>query len=304
MPVEGLPLVLENALIEVMDTSVISSWTLRGGDDFSQVTIRFKMAASSAKQAQVKYRKEPPSRTRRDMKRAQRNKDNTSMIPNMHYVDRNSPGDSYQNVNIADDTTVNLSTAGISLSPMQNTFPTLSPVAQVDGPLDSACGLQQGDQTPVETSTDSGDNIDLQQPAYTTDSGATNELHQPLPDPDNGATNYFKKEFVCSSCGIDIASGKRCLLCANVYMCERCFSEGFHQQVPNSLCKFVIGDFDVDNVPNEPHCMGCFKTFSGETSLFKCASCQRYLQCSKCQINCLHHYHRNYLQEIPFEDIT
>ena len=286
MPVEGLPLLLENVLMDIMDTSQVSSWTIKGGNEYGQVTIRFKMAPMcSVKQAEVKYRKEPPSRTRRDMRRAGTHKNSDDMKPDLHPVKNKSYEDNFLNSDIADDTTVNLCTAGISLSPINNdTVPCLSPVVQVDGPPDGASGSQLFGSQPSEPNNGSGARNNLVQHATSIDSGVTNMCHH---------------TFSCSKCGIDINQGKRCLLCANIFICEDCFNEGFHKQ-----CKFVIGDFDIDKVPNQLHCHGCFKPFADLKSIFKCASCKNYCQCPNCQVGCVHYYHREYLEETPIDDIT
>ena len=279
MPVEGLPLVLEDALMNMMDTGYVSSWNIKGGNEYGQVTIRFKMAPSSAKQTDVKYRKEPPSRTRRNMKRAAIYKDNNHMNSVAQPVDSKPIEDNFTYSDIADDTTVNLNTAGILLSPMHGS---LSPVVQVDGPLDGACGSQPCGSQPSEASTGRGVINDLEQKATSMGSGATNICHN---------------KFLCSNCGIDIDQGRRCLLCANIFICDSCYDEGFHK-------KCFIGSFDITKVPSDVHCLGCFKPLGDKKSIFKCASCKNYYQCPTCQVNCLHYYHRDHLEEMPLEDVT
>ena len=46
MPMEGLPLVLENVFMDMIDTGYVSSWTIKGGSEYGQVTVCFKMATS------------------------------------------------------------------------------------------------------------------------------------------------------------------------------------------------------------------------------------------------------------------
>ena len=70
MSLQGLPHMLQSLLANILDNHQVSSWNIRGGNVFSEVTIRFNMAAAS--DDIVKYRKVPPSRLTRDMQRAKR----------------------------------------------------------------------------------------------------------------------------------------------------------------------------------------------------------------------------------------
>ena len=45
MPVEGLPKVLETIMDSMISESEVSSWYIKGGPEFTQLTIRFDNAA-------------------------------------------------------------------------------------------------------------------------------------------------------------------------------------------------------------------------------------------------------------------
>ena len=68
MPVDGLPLTLENTLQDTLHQHMITTWTIQGGIKVSEVNIRFNMASISF--GDMKYRKEPPSRIRKYTRRA------------------------------------------------------------------------------------------------------------------------------------------------------------------------------------------------------------------------------------------
>ena len=306
MPVHGLPQVLENALNDIMDSNSVTSWIMKGGSGYSQVSIRFKMASDSdIQQGEIKYRKEPPSRARRDKIRAatkMSHGDSKNLSSDMQSNDFAHNCDDSHQINIADDTTVYLNTAGILESPMQtsSTLQTLSPVIQVDGPLDTLSG-----PIPYENKIPEHD-------------GATNVLdseencagiglHEPL------QKNEFNKDSVpstletknetysCSNCSGNINEGKRCTFCSNIFLCDDCFDSGFHKQ-----CRMFTTHFNATDMPRKPHCQGCFKLIEDikDRSFFKCAVCPRYFQCSICKINCVHCYHIKDLTEVSVTDIT
>ena len=67
---KGLPNILDNTLDTLLDKYIVTSWGVKGGNRFTEVTIRFNMA--SMPQGNIKYRREPPSRMARDKARANR----------------------------------------------------------------------------------------------------------------------------------------------------------------------------------------------------------------------------------------
>ena len=46
MPVDGLPLVLENIINSIIEENEVDSWIMRGFKGYSQLTLKFKMASS------------------------------------------------------------------------------------------------------------------------------------------------------------------------------------------------------------------------------------------------------------------
>ena len=79
MPLEGLPIVLEKTLDAHLSHFALQSWKTKGGQKFSQVTIRFVHENMAA--GEIQYRRTPPSRLARDNARArQRQLQNTREI--------------------------------------------------------------------------------------------------------------------------------------------------------------------------------------------------------------------------------
>ena len=68
MPINGIPVILENTLDSLLQHNTLTSWTIKGGPKFSQVFMRFTGAEMAT--ADVQYRRTAPSRRRRDRQRA------------------------------------------------------------------------------------------------------------------------------------------------------------------------------------------------------------------------------------------
>ena len=205
-------------------------------------------------------------------------------------------------VNIADDTTVNLTTAGILDSPMQATVQSLSPVIQVDGPLDMRRPIPY---QPEPTVMDGEATNVLKSMIDIVDDAPHGEVQRDMLRMDiTPITHEIASErtrYTCSNCSVHMTEGKRCTFCSNIFICNDCFDTGFHKQ-----CRMFAAPFNATNMPREPHCLGCFKLLEDikDRSFFKCTACPRYFQCSTCKINCVHCYHTNHLTEVSLDDIT
>jgi hypothetical protein len=70
MPLSGLPKLLEMFMEQTLNEHQVSSWNIRGGNIYTEITIRIGM--STVTKDTVKYRKVPPSRINRDKQRATR----------------------------------------------------------------------------------------------------------------------------------------------------------------------------------------------------------------------------------------
>lgn len=97
MPLEGLPLVLEYSLKGLLVQNGISSWQIRGGPHFSQVSIRFQNPAIATSQVdEVQYRRAPPSRINRDRERAKQKEHEAVSISGTSYNDAEKTSTGYQ----------------------------------------------------------------------------------------------------------------------------------------------------------------------------------------------------------------
>ncbi len=68
MPVDGLPLAVETALMSLLEENTLSSWRIVGGERYAVLTLEFQVAISEQGERsghssvqRVGYRKKPPS---------------------------------------------------------------------------------------------------------------------------------------------------------------------------------------------------------------------------------------------------
>ncbi len=71
MPVTKLPKPLQITLDGLLTDNKLTSWQVRGGQEFIQVSIRFSVTEMEPILNDVKYRRAPPSRILRDTNRAE-----------------------------------------------------------------------------------------------------------------------------------------------------------------------------------------------------------------------------------------
>ncbi len=78
MPVDGLPLAVETALMNLLEENNLSSWRIVGGERYAVLTLKFQVAMSEQGERsghssvqRVCYRKKPPSQVNKDKLRSQ-----------------------------------------------------------------------------------------------------------------------------------------------------------------------------------------------------------------------------------------
>ena len=63
---DDLPKILKTTMDNLLQDGSVLSWIIKGGPDFTQVSIRFTNALQTATGQDIKYRRASPSRMRRD----------------------------------------------------------------------------------------------------------------------------------------------------------------------------------------------------------------------------------------------
>ncbi len=83
---ENLPKPLQTTLDTLLMDNKLSSWQIRGGEHFIQVTIRFSATTIGCNETNVKYRRAPPSRILRDNDRARNHQFEEAECMNEHGI--------------------------------------------------------------------------------------------------------------------------------------------------------------------------------------------------------------------------
>lgn len=292
MPVEGLPLILENTLQDILRQHMITSWTIKGGTKFSEVRIRFNMASMPF--GEVKYRKEPPSRIKRDTRRASRK--------------RNIEEEDYQTCVLVDNDNISDQTFQDIRNPFQRfladdieaTAPVSikqdpSPVPQVDGTTDN-----MHTSTPWSQDVNNITETDSVVSVCQGQDSDQNKHSESDTSSDDSVAEFVA--LICSFCSKQIQYGevcRQCKLCGNIYLCKSCFDERKH-------IRHVTWNLDLSSIPTVPHCQICRTALSSikEDFVYKCDTCAGYIQCSDCHVTRVCHIqHRDQMQKVTIDTI-
>ena len=285
MPVSGLPNNLEVYLNETLRGSTITSWNIRGEQDYTQVTIRF--GSTAMLDTNVKYRKVPPSRIVRDKARAARYNDQVEVQQASEHiftqtdepVIENSLPDGIEAVATHLD-------QGYVLTPIDNvtTEFSYSPVVQVDGPVDTHTSKAEINTKPNKVVYSGPCASVCEKPKHT-----------------NAATCVY----VCKGCSKDLStepdrSWNRCTdpKCHEFNLCNKCCDKGFHHDHIRHLMPFTMPD------PGSHFCDSCgLKLINMNSCVFVCNHCQSYVMCKNCYHWAgMHWAHRNKVTKVKVQD--
>ena len=297
MTQKGLPNILDNTLNTLLEKYIITSWNVKGGNRFTEVSIRFNMA--SMPHGDMKYRREPPSRMARDKVRAARrfqskdnlctqdiNEDNASIIHDEQIDNISNPFSRF----IADDTVVNrpdhmpTSVEEINMT----VYP--SPVPQCDGPADHtaiAISREFGSQT------DQGGDSDVNNSGIQMENMTLDETEHFEPLAADSPADY---DIICSHCHEpQVDRCLQCFKCSDVFICTSCYHAKAHNE---HFC--FLSYFNPSDVPKVPHCMSCFSLFTplAYPKVYTCMRC-KFIQCPQCTHLWRHDHHLDYLKEVP-----
>ena len=242
MPLQGLPSILEVSMEQMLDTYNITSWSIRSGNKFSEVSIRFNMTADV--HTETKYRKVPPSRLTRDRERAASrivsSGHNTSIPLDLQDQGSNVLDNQDKEVLPVNTTVLQdycmtpIHNADILILPVGSP----SPVSQVDGTMDSKADcigslpLRSGQEASLSQETRGGNDIDACQ--------CSKESVGPKDkcDVEKHATTSVKvtqsREFICSKCKVKLPQPptdiwQKCTHPeCNIDVCKACWNTGSH----------------------------------------------------------------------------
>ena len=226
MPVEGLPKVLETTLDSLLKNNLLSSWIMRGGDEFIQLSIRFSNTAIAADMGEVKYRRASQSRLARDRLRA-------GYMHQSCSNDQTENGSNVSTTQTQDNVNFDNKTSNKEVQLGGSTVAHDQQVAKEDNPFTSsrakpasgqACGgsiASGGVDTVFPQSNSYGDGV----------KNTSSEICDTGSDSDDDGDGLCP----CDGCGVTISGDKgsiwaRCTACDDADFCYECFEKDIHSQ--------------------------------------------------------------------------
>ena len=298
MPVDRLPLMLEDLLNNILENNCVSSWNIHGANNYTQVTVRFKVETDENDEQQpATYRKVPPSRAARDKSRASNfrstlSKDSENSggrianIPNKH---SNVGGASYK--------------PSTAISNINNTETNMQQGIMTNKPLQTGSNVnpaysKHGVASSHKVNTSEGavhenNSINVEGDYFQNQVMGKNQFETE----DNGSSSDDFDVTQCGICQSGITSYKyhRCTFCTEeVDICDSCFLENQHSIHKKYIQTFTLNPDCLDD-PKIIFCDSCGQVFpiNDETMVWDCKICGDYCICEKCRFQDMHYVHKD-----------
>ena len=312
MPVDGLPLVLEKTLETLLEGYTMSSWNIRGGNEFTQVTLRFAVSGPKMDTIDNRYYK------RKSRSQVVRDSVRLGEWKNKHHNEALCSDLATCNMNAdKDKSTGNISDTSSVLDTQENQQPILEDYDIPDNSshhsfnersstmgglvpelVEKASISRVGSANPLPLGLDVGDvnthrkDID------------TNSID--LSSSDSHRTDLSKdsrKEiFNCGICNNPI-KGKlgdkwyKCSHCEDLYICQECNKNSLHQIHRDQIHEYTWL-FDVNSSCYQYFCDCCgfrYDYFNENFRVWQCTRCGDYTLCKRCKEQNMHSKHRYYM---------
>ena len=322
MPVDGLPLVLENIINSIITENEVDSWILRGFKEYSQLTLKFKMASSGDSMEYSTYKKKPKGQIKRDKRRSDKWKytenkqvESGTIIgrPNRyekqddksdekHERDFNSGDQSQEDQGgtpceeSPDDIDMVIPTVG---KPSSSEEHASHGNASVDGPGQGShmnCNMSRPniDFCDVNKSTD---HIDMDNDS-SVESMCLNILSDQ--ESDNGKHELLH----CDECHVPIyeesgVTWMRCTTCNDHDICWDCWRKGNHREHHSQMTTYTWQN-ELSNLP-QYSCSCCGFLYDHENPLFRvkrCGKCGDFSMCKRCHEKDLNKHHSYIMRSI------
>ena len=317
MPLDKLPKVLVTILDNMLSESIVSSWYVRGGSEFTQVSIKFEGAAMTDSTLQkVAYKKLSQKRMARDMNRAQDwranmnaecqtedcNSLHTGASIQHHIAEENIisepnhneyagiPADQYESIgSIGAPPSLRAQDIGGTSIAVDNTTGS-DTMGIVDkhgctaGDTGNVCIDSISEDLNRELCGEGKDNV-LQDFSYTTDNLNNGDVQCNVCD---------------GSCNANGNKWYRCTVCNDFDVCNKCYRKKEHAHHHKYIHPFTY----PDNC-NHGYCDSCgfeFRPNCPTFQVFQCLSCEDYALCKKCHNEKMHVKHLFNMRLIPARD--
>lgn len=310
MPLEGLPKVLEVMLDNMLSDSSLSSWFVKGGHDFTQITIRFDTSAMTQNtEDKIMYKKVSKRKIERDSNRAEQWRNKATTNVEIRDIDVNTDGDLIHHINSCNINTMspnmNYTTQGTQYGSSIE-LPSI-----VHSPVHGCNKHNLSDATLVTENKESHGNVDTQD---CTELGAVcGNGDMDVKDDEHEISSCISSENssyddvadvhcnICQgSCNDKENRWYRCTVCDDFDMCSICYKNKEH------LTHYkYIHEFKYPNDCSGGYCDSCgfrFRPHSPTFHVYQCLSCQDYAMCKKCHQEGMHVKHLFNMKSVPASD--
>ena len=302
-----LPKLLVQTLDNLLADHTLTTWFVKGGSSYTQVSLRFNNMADDMNTEDMVYKRVSERRLNRDRERARNwQQDHESRqgypIPTSNNVtlDVNAPPFQYGSPytvfcpNI-DQPTASSQSNPTDLEPTVETIPTSTNAAAV---------TSQQRQTIHERNEHIGDQYVAPQsysaatPKQELGSTIVSEQYENKQDTANISPGIV--EVICDECkGPCNADGNRqwwrCTICEDFDLCHKC--QYYHFNHIMHLHEFTYPE-DAENVP---YCDSCGKVFGNNMTVHRCSKCIDYVLCQGCRDERMHNKHGS-LKQMTLEE--
>ena len=290
MPVTGLPVALETALVSLLDANKLSTWKITGGESHVAVTLRFNMAdkqTMTGESEPVHFKKMAPSQVRRNYQRRYQwisAKNNSmsgqnSISGNIHMEDTICSGNAInrheQDLDHGSGSSIfggmseTTKTAQTQMSHMSDQDTVIDPCDQ---------NITIPKQTEPESLSDSEDS----------DHGDSSETSDDtLPVRTDGECDLCSKPFPISQ------PIWTCTKCDSFAICTPCRRSSRYMTHHHPCESDQLHEYTVPGlVKNDCNCDSCGTFISHHKSkVYECSICDNFILCPRCHQEGMHKYH-------------
>jgi hypothetical protein len=309
---------LEMYLNDALDNYSLTSWNIKGGQRFTEVTLRISMVAMH--EDTVKYRKVPPSRISRDKERGALHRIPVSRVDNDQLTDE--PINEAESKDILQVISNVEGVQAIPVTAQHGYYMTpintgeYSAFIQVDGHADVKCTstIQSEIEAPMPGLDSGAPNVGVEDELVTAANVSECDVNgddEMLLD-DNNSPSLLPRStsFACAGCKVNLSDSPadmrwtRCTdpACNNMNICTGCEKSGFHMHHLRHLMPFCKPS------SHSPWCDSCGCMFSAQlykpdAVVFTCQECDQYTICHTCKVWAgMHARHDDRLCKVPLVD--
>ena len=314
MPVNGLPITLENLINTILKDNGVQSWQMKGFSGYTHVILKFKMDDSTSQSADFTYKRKPKLQAMRDRKRADKWNTPSHDFTHIHdeqrkILDDNSEGEmrdfdcvtgNQQGCNQDTDSKhVNHnSTAALPKAGYDPGLEHGSPSICEKGLADQQSAIIYSGSADIEKSPGVNNNI--------TELSADGDLRSGIDRDESDDTEYEQEEeelTQCKECHVAIR-GKSdtkwmtCTICRDYHMCNTCWAGGKHQHHQSQVHAYTWHG-EVNDLPYST-CDSCGYLYNHDNPYFQvwiCSECEYVSLCKKCFEEDMHNHHKHYIRK-------